>query len=1073
MANFRSLDSIILSMLDYIRMVQPNADTKPGTVFRDIAVDPAAQEISRLYADLRSIASLQSYATATGSSLDRLAANFSAVRGTGAIASGAAVFTVASLETDVPIPVNSAITSRSGARFRTMVAATFSAANAGVYSANASRLRAELDTAGITDEYALEVPVEAISPGSAGNISKYSLTSTGVTGVSAVTNLETFSGGANSESDATFRSRVLSIFAGSNIGTALGYINTLKSDPRVVDVLAVEPGDPLMTRDGTQISTTSSGEELVVDPGTGGKVDLYVQGSANEEISESYIYKDLSGKGDPTDSKNDYILGQRGGNTSLNFQQRRRESLRSGMLPMQPVSNIVSVSGSSSGANFVQKYTDQGGNDVGNYELLVDDGAFGGSPFGFDSLRWIDDKITLTDEVIVKGVFNGQDATAFTDVQSLSNIHQNIAIKNETAYIVSGERANIVVQHTPVLAVDRVYNATTGERYTVSDSNPDGVVGDPNVTGNIVISGNTLPVATDNIEVSYLWDNIHDSDVDFDDLSKLSNFRTVQDSIDWGYSNRVELEETELLYSVGDGYYIVVTHPISRVIDVSTIQEEIVANIGGKLTVSSTIANLLDARSDADGKEIYNTKLGNGSYTGSEITLPTDSILQLGAAAVVRYNVVDQFSPDGYDLGTFTGTQIKIPNANYLPPGAVAYASYVADISTILPTTSLQSLPAAGNYNAFTVSLSTVGTQPITNLYDGSEIVRNIRYAPSYLRINLQGIPNRGRLTVVGHSFKKIEDVMTVTRDGLTLDLQSSILNSAGITSVPASGFVARLESVERVTVVDDNVREVEFELDTLNYELRDVRYTMGGGFENTSLSRTQVTLMPTQSNLDNSFVTGQKLRVRYYYCDTNQVESLIAGSSGIFASKHKYANVSSISVASGFTNTSGVISGNITISSMNQPISGAGYLATYAYTSPKDGERITIKYNYNKLLSDSTTTIERVRPITADVLLKQAEALSVDIALKIIISDGASSSASNVIQSVTETLTVFATANGLNTTLDASDIISAAYQVAGVDRVILTKFNLSGESGVIKSVYADRNQYIIPGELSVTQDSR
>jgi hypothetical protein len=953
-----------------------------------------------------------------------------------------------------------------------MIAATMSVSNSGVYAANASRLRLELDTAGITDEYAIEVPVEAVSPGAAGNISKYSLTSASVPGISAVTNLETFSGGANVESDATFRARILSIFAGSNIGTALGYINTLRADTRVVDVLAVEPGDPLMTRDGTQVSVDSSGKKIVVDPGTGGKVDLYIQGQATEEAIESYIYKDLSGKGDPTDAKNDYILGQRGISTALNFQQRRRESIRAGTLPLQPVLEILSVSGGSSGANFIQKYIDESGNEVGNFELVADTGAFGSSPFGFDKLRWISNNIKLEDEVIIKGIFNGQDATTFSDVQSFPNIHQQITLKNEAATLSSTDRATLTLQHVPIIAVDRVYNATTGERYTVSNSNPDGAVGEANTTGRITIAGNTLPVATDNIEVSYLWDNIYDPDIDFDDLSALSNFRTVQDSIDWGFSNRVELEEELLLYSTVDGYYVTVTHPVSRVIDVSTIQEEVSANVGGKITVSTPIVNILSIVDDVN-KEVFYTKLSNGSYTGSEITLPTDTTLPLGAAATVKYNVTDRFSPDGYDLGTFTGTQVKLPNVSDLPIGTTMYVSYVADITSILPTTSLLSLPATGNQNAFTVALITSGIQPITNLYSGSTIVRNLRYAPSYLRINLQGTPSRGRLTIIGHTLQKVEDIVTVTQNGLALDLQSSILNSLGLSNIPASGFVARLESVERVTVANDTVSSVDFSFDTLNYELLDNRYSDGTGFVNSLLSRTQISLSETQSNLDNSFTTGQKLRVVYYYCDTNNSESLVAGASGVYVSKYKYAYVSSIAVASGFTNTSGIVSGNITITGMNQPISGTGYLTTYTYTAPKEGERITLKYNYNKLITDSTFAIEKVRPVTADVLVKQASALVVDIGMKIVVASNAVANTSSILQSVEQTLTVFTTATGLNTTLDASDLISAAYQVAGVDRVVITKFNLSGKTGVVKSISADRNQYIVPGEVSIVEDSR
>ena len=1071
MATFKSLDAIILSLLDYIRIVQPDADTTPGTVFRDVAIDPTAQELSKLYVELRNIANLQSYSAASGSSLDRLAANFSAVRGAGSAASGVAVLTVASLDSDVSIPAGTSVTARNGVRFRTLASTSFAAANSGVYRANASRLRSGLDSAGIADQFALEVAVQAVSPGASGNIGKFSLTGQNISGISNITNTEPFSGGSNAESDATFRARILSIFAGSNIGTALGYINTLRADSRIIDVLAVEPGDPLMTRDGSQVSTSSSGDIILVEPGTGGKVDLYIQGSGLQTNVESYIHKDRSGRGDATSPLNNFVLGQRGISTALNFQQRRREAIRNGQLPLQPVTGFNSVTGSSSGANFIEKFVDSAGVTHGNYELLKDSGAFAGSNFGYDSLHWISNQIDLPDEVITKGIFNGQDATLFSDIREISDIHQNIAFRGESATLSSSDRSIINLQHTPVVTVDRVFNATTGERYTIANVNPDG--GAENTSGAIKISGNSLPAPTDSIEVNYLWKQEYDRDVDYDNLSKISPFRTVQDSIDWGYSNRINLEKVTLTFSVSDGYRVVVTHPASRVLDVSTLQSEIVTNNSGKLTVGTTIINILDIK-DSSGREVFNTKLANGSFTGSEITLPTDSSLENGQLATVRYNLIDQFSPDGYDLGTFTGNIIKLPLGIGLAPGTTLYASYVADLNTILPTTSLANLPAVVSANSFIVNGATVGSQPITNIFSQNTIVRNLRFAPSYLRINLQGIPSRGRLTIAGKSYTRIEDIVVVTQNGLTFDLKNSILNKMGLSSIPASGFVARVASVQRVTVTSDQqISSTDFTFDLLNYELLNNSYSNATAFINNSLSTTQFKLTDTELNLDNEFTTGQKLKIVYYYCDSSQIENITAGTAGIYYSKFKYASISSISVASGFTTTSGIISGNITITNANQPVSGTSYLTSYSYTAPKEGERITISYNYNKLITDATFAIENVRPITADVLIKQASPLIIDVALKFIPLPTFIQSVNNVQQALEEAITIFVTATGLNTTLDASDIINAAYQVAGVDRITLTKFNLSGKTGLRQTISAGRNEYIVAGAITVEPESR
>src|SRR5690606_6759346 len=119
----------------------------------------------------------------------------------------------------------------------------------------------------------------------------------------------------------------------------------------------------------------------------GGKVDIYVQGSAIEDITESYIYKDLSGKNDPTSIANDYIIGQRSINPLLDYQQKRRLLFSQGTLPFQPVDSIVSITGSLSGPNFIESFTDTDGSVKGNFELSKDEGTFGGSVFGFDKIH--------------------------------------------------------------------------------------------------------------------------------------------------------------------------------------------------------------------------------------------------------------------------------------------------------------------------------------------------------------------------------------------------------------------------------------------------------------------------------------------------------------------------------------------------------------------------------------------------------------------------------------------------------------------------------------------------------------
>ena len=65
MARFKSFNEIVLAVLDRLRLSQPQLDTKPGTVSRDLFVDPPAWELSDLYEQMRGVAATQSLANLT------------------------------------------------------------------------------------------------------------------------------------------------------------------------------------------------------------------------------------------------------------------------------------------------------------------------------------------------------------------------------------------------------------------------------------------------------------------------------------------------------------------------------------------------------------------------------------------------------------------------------------------------------------------------------------------------------------------------------------------------------------------------------------------------------------------------------------------------------------------------------------------------------------------------------------------------------------------------------------------------------------------------------------------------
>ena len=315
--------------------------------------------------------------------------------------------------------------------------------------------------------------------------------------------------------------------------------------------------------------------------------------------------------------------------------------------------------------------------------------------------------------------------------------------------------------------------------------------------------------------------------------------------------------------------------------------------------------------------------------------------------------------------------------------------------------------------------------------------------------------------------------VTVVRTDGLTIDLSEAIRSSLDTSTIPSTGFVAMIDKVQRVTLSDGEISSIDFEFDTNNYKIKNAEYSNGTALEDSSLTSYQVRLDSTTENLDEAPTTGQHLYVSFIYVDTNTTERVRVTNSGIQYSKYRYGYISNISVDSGFLNFSGGIDGTLSIDNFNQPVSGTSYLASYSYTAPKEGERITVSYNYNRLISDSIFTIESVRPVTADVLVKQAQEVEVDVSVEIVALPTYSGGDANLIQSTQEAITNFLNSNSLGTVVDASDLINAIYDVVGVDRVEILTFNNSGSTGVRQSIEAESNQYITSGTISVTIEER
>jgi hypothetical protein len=1080
MAIILSTSQITNRFLDFYKIAQPNLDTKPGTVARDLLIDSISIRIAETYNELLRVSNSQSITNSVGEDLDNLGGNFNVPRASAGAASGTALLTFNSIGADITVASGALVYARNGVSFRIISGVVISAANEAQYKALATTYRDDLDFVGITDNYAIEVVVEAVSAGIQGNISKYGLVSVSIPGISNVTNVSPFIGGSPVQNDASYSRQILSVFSGSNTGTELGYENLVLENSSVLDAIVVVPGDPLMTRDGSIQETNengelvlTNGEPTIISEGTGGKVDIFVYGRRLGENLDSYIYNDKSGKSDATQSINDYTIGQISGDSNKTVTRRRLENIKNGALPNQPIINILEVIGSRSGT-FSPQIIDEYGNSTGNYTLLKDTGVFAESAWGQDKLSWVSNSVNRS-ENLSKNVFNGQDTLLYSDVTNITQINRVINVINENSTVKS-LNSQLQLSHTPVRSVNRVLNVTTGERYVVSDRNPNGSSGDLNTDGIITISGKNLPSSSDTLQVDYEWIFYHDSFVDFDSIKYSDNPRIAIDTVDWGYSNAIRREEK----TVQDGYTVTVTHNISSVISVNKVVTETstvsLSTSGDNLVVQNLnelVQNVVSIKK-LNGAEVYNTNEDNGSFDSNRIILPTDTSAQVGDSVVITYNAFDLFNING-NKGTFSNNIITLVQdaKNYISIYSTVEVNYIANVTTLLPTTNISELPATKNVNGFSLNGSTsiIGTQPITNIYSGSLVTKNLRKSPTRLNINVAGTSEPGLITISGETVKLLQNVVISSiSSGLTQDLSLAIKQGLGLslTSALSSKIkLARLVSFEKVETSNDVVTNVLQEYDIIGYSLNDNSYDIDTTVKDSSLSSTKVVLPTTVTNVANQPLVGDKIRVTMYVVTNDDEENISFSTNGSIYSDKKFGYIDSILVSSGFK-TGSTIQGSLTISPMNQPNSGNRYSAIYTYTAPKNGERISIRYNTNELIEDLTLGIESSRSVTADVLIKSASSILIDITATISVLSEFSNTKIIVGQNVGDKISNYINNLDLGSTLHPSDITNVAYQVNGLDSIVIERFNVSTKTGNTSAITALKNQYMQANNINI-----
>ncbi len=1098
MGIFRSFSEIVNSIIERLRLVQPNLDTKPGTVARDVFIDIPADQIEKLHSSLVLVSEKQSPESALGKDLDKWASNFGIARTPGSPANGIVVFTINDIVSDLQIPSGTVVVARNGLQFKTIGNYLMSSAEKSRFSATANRLRSSLDLAGISDRFAIEVPVRASAAGTSGNISSFQITEHTLTDPLKITNLKAFRDGLNLESDAAFKSKVFSIFSGSNTGTAFGYRNAALSIQGVNDAVVIEPGNTLMLRDGTETIQINDGSFRILNSGTGGKVDLYILGSQLEEVVESYIFTDKSGNGDASDERNDFILGQSNLDPTLTSTERRVNAFKNGILPKQPADSLISVIGSSTGV-LSEQSIDDNGVVSGNYVLVKDLNVdTGGSPFGFDKLRFISSEKEVEAENIVKQSINSIDALRFSGTSDLIGVFQNISIIGENSTVSSADKTVVKLNHYPVVTVNRVTNRTTGEVYVIESQNLNSDSG-LNENGQIIISGKTLPSSADVLSVDYVWRLYYDKFIDYNGVYTGIQVvdSNVSDSIDWGTPNGI-LAESTIIEKTDDDleFQIKVGQNISRVLSVYSAESvnatiSLVENSGGMLVSGiilsnedEVITNIISIKNDS-GVELYTTLKQDGSFSSRTIILPSDSPGSTGNV-IVFYNKIELYQISNSD-GAFANDIITLPSTGILDGNNLletvsslfltedeVFVDYIAEINNIIPSQSLINLPINGSNNSNVLlnsGLTTItgSNQPIFYNYDSSGNILGVeRFGPTRLAITATGITRPGKIKLNGETLTRLQVEITAGIDvnGLQINLSSGIKAALGINTIPASLGIARIDEI----ISDLNS---DLEVDLIGQQLQTNVYGFGIVEINENLNNVSLILPDTSNNNLLSFEKGEKLTLNLLIYNNNDFEDLYFSGNGRVISNKVFARIIRISVSSGFRTPAGSLVGSIVIIPQNQPGVGLSYFANYKFKAPIEGERITVRYNLNRLIGDVTANLETVRSITADVLVKESPRLDIDIRGEIIINQDFITETSTVLENVSNAVVNLINSSILGGVVDYSDIINSATSIPGVDSLNISRFNESGKVGKKSFIKALDNQSLSAGEIQFKAISR
>jgi hypothetical protein len=124
-------------------------------------------------------------------------------------------------------------------------------------------------------------------------------------------------------------------------------------------------------------------------------------------------------------------------------------------------------------------------------------------------------------------------------------------------------------------------------------------------------------------------------------------------------------------------------------------------------------------------------------------------------------------------------------------------------------------------------------------------------------------------------------------------------------------------------------------------------------------------------------------------------------------------------------------------------------------------------------LISDTTFAIEASRPINADVLVRSAKLILIDLTMNVVINQNFLSTSSTVLQNLRNQLVAALTSTELGQTVDQITLINIAQGVQGIDRARILFFNKTGLPGQVLSITANADQYFQSNTININTETR